>query len=702
MTSIMKKKNIIYIVLGGIIGVCLFLLIYGIRILDVTYDTWLMNGEDLNQHYIGWTAFRASKWQFPFGMHNGLTYPSSISVLYTDSIPLFAIFFKVIRSFLPETFQYFGLFGLLCFILNGIASAWIVSKFHKNIVVVSLFTILFTASPIVLDRLYIHTALSAQFLLLFSYGIWVRRAEFKSIKKSAVCWSVLGVLCVLIQSYFLFIVGGIMCGFLLQDLLETKKWKKVFCVMAAFFLSVLSVTFLIGGFSGSPSLGTAGFGLFSANLNTLYNPMGYSRLLPDLPAGAGQYEGFSYMGLGGLLLALLAVIMGVVIILHKFVNHQGKKLWTSHKNALISWGITLIIFFLLALSNSVLIGDIQLLYIDMPAWMTDMTAVVRSSGRFIWCIFYFILIFSVYMLGRLKKKHLVTVITVLLLSIQAFDLSKKTAELHGDFTSGQQYASRYLFDERWGELPEHYKRVMLYPVLELSSEEVKGLYYEYANLFVSKGLKLNNFYFSRPFDDCKERSEKYIRRKLKTKSLNEDTLYILDPMTTAEFEKVEGIHLYMLDSQILATFKEENLPVYDSRLLYSENRTIELDMTDAVTASYYMKNGWYGYEDGCAYARDKAYMIMYTKQVKKAVLRIEYMPMEGEQPTLVYIDSQYIGTIQKTEENNAVVIGIPDEILAQDGLHEICLASPHLVRGQVKEDTEVGMAVKKVSYEMYE
>lgn len=42
-----------------------------------------------------------------------------VSVLYTDSIPLFAIFFKALSPLLPETFQYFGLFGLMCYMLNG-------------------------------------------------------------------------------------------------------------------------------------------------------------------------------------------------------------------------------------------------------------------------------------------------------------------------------------------------------------------------------------------------------------------------------------------------------------------------------------------------------------------------------------------------------------------------------------------------------
>ena len=39
-------------------------------------------------------AYRNSDWHFPIGMIDSLVYPNQTSVIYTDSIPLFAIFFK--------------------------------------------------------------------------------------------------------------------------------------------------------------------------------------------------------------------------------------------------------------------------------------------------------------------------------------------------------------------------------------------------------------------------------------------------------------------------------------------------------------------------------------------------------------------------------------------------------------------------------
>ncbi len=126
--SITKKQIGILLAAGGLIGAVIFIICYGFAVLDVTNDGWLLKGGDLMQHYVGWKAYRQSPWQFPIGMTEGLIYPDETCVIYTDSIPLFAIFFKLLSPLLPETFQYFGLWGIMSFILMGGISAVILRK----------------------------------------------------------------------------------------------------------------------------------------------------------------------------------------------------------------------------------------------------------------------------------------------------------------------------------------------------------------------------------------------------------------------------------------------------------------------------------------------------------------------------------------------------------------------------------------------
>ena len=84
-------------VICAVIGAVCFIGIYGTNVLDFTNVGWLFdNDHDLRQHYIAWCRFRSDPWDFPIGLISSLSYPNSMSVIYTDSIPIFAVLFKLI------------------------------------------------------------------------------------------------------------------------------------------------------------------------------------------------------------------------------------------------------------------------------------------------------------------------------------------------------------------------------------------------------------------------------------------------------------------------------------------------------------------------------------------------------------------------------------------------------------------------------
>ena len=66
----------------------------------------------------GWHQFRMDEWRFPLMEQALAGYPASMSVVFTDSNPLFSLFFKAFRSFLPPHFQFVGLWYLLVLFLN--------------------------------------------------------------------------------------------------------------------------------------------------------------------------------------------------------------------------------------------------------------------------------------------------------------------------------------------------------------------------------------------------------------------------------------------------------------------------------------------------------------------------------------------------------------------------------------------------------
>ena len=106
-----QKQSLLYLV-PIVLGVLSFFLVVGPYALSPTNLAWLDNGFDQSQHYLGWAFFRDSPWSFPLGLNPKFGMDISSAIVYSDSIPLLAILFKGISTFLPTPFQYFGIWIL--------------------------------------------------------------------------------------------------------------------------------------------------------------------------------------------------------------------------------------------------------------------------------------------------------------------------------------------------------------------------------------------------------------------------------------------------------------------------------------------------------------------------------------------------------------------------------------------------------------
>ena len=107
---------------GALLGALVFLVLYGVRVLDPVCVDWILNNPspDPSQHYLGWVFYRRSGWHLPYlGANYSAIYPYRTSILYTDSIPLLAVVCKLLGGVLPARFQYLGLWGLFCYAMQG-------------------------------------------------------------------------------------------------------------------------------------------------------------------------------------------------------------------------------------------------------------------------------------------------------------------------------------------------------------------------------------------------------------------------------------------------------------------------------------------------------------------------------------------------------------------------------------------------------
>ena len=128
-------------------------------------QSWLING-DLAQYQLGWKFYRDDIWRFPLGLNPNYGITNSSSIIYSDSIPLFAVFFKIFRSFLSEEFQYFSFWIFICIYLQALFSFKIIYYFTKNTPYSLVSSLFFIFSTILIYRSGIHLSLTAHWLIL--------------------------------------------------------------------------------------------------------------------------------------------------------------------------------------------------------------------------------------------------------------------------------------------------------------------------------------------------------------------------------------------------------------------------------------------------------------------------------------------------------------------------------------------------------
>ena len=117
------KNNNTYIIHISLLIISFLASLYllGFNNLNFLNKNWLYLG-DLSGYQIGWEFFRNDTWKFPLGFNPNYGLELANSIVFSDSIPLFAFIFKLFKNFLPENFQYFSLWIVS---LASEARAWL-------------------------------------------------------------------------------------------------------------------------------------------------------------------------------------------------------------------------------------------------------------------------------------------------------------------------------------------------------------------------------------------------------------------------------------------------------------------------------------------------------------------------------------------------------------------------------------------------
>lgn len=526
------KFKYILVVLSAIV---IYILIYGYRIIIPTNTDWLLFGAaDNAQHYLGWKAYRESAWHFPLGMVDTLMYPYFNSVIFTDSIPLFAVFFKLLSPILPKDFQYFGIWGLMCFILQGVLTAKIVKNYTKNTAIIVLAGVLSIFTPVVYMRLFRHSALAGQWLLLLGLDILFERKKYRDSKKLYLMVGLLSFLSASIHLYLALMNGMILIGICLLEITECKKAVRSILLLAEYVSIIAIVTTLLGGFNSGMDAQIGGLGYYSSNINTFINPQGWSSILKDLPVvDDRQWEGSGYLGLGFLLLSIVAVPFCIF-------SKKTKEIIKLQKKLLIAVAVVFLIAFVFALSNKVTIGSHVLFEIKLPNVIYGLWSIFRASGRAIWICVYLIELLAFISLIKVSDKRLVIVFMAIALMIQPFDIHKALVGKHQRFANEPAYESLLRNGKLWNAIAEdgEIKHVVYHSTLDYPQM------YSITDWALDNDMTVNRFPFAR---DVEEKIKDYRQNVLG--SPQDDIVYIFG---SSEADKCENydLHYYIADGLI--------------------------------------------------------------------------------------------------------------------------------------------------------
>lgn len=341
-------------------------------------------------------------------------------------------------------------------------------------------------SPVMVYRLFRHSSLMAHWLILLSFLPCVYYDYFQKNKlKLFVFCTTIGFLSIGIHSYFLVHCFVIFSGFILYDYLKTKRFDSLLCIIY-YFIGAFFAFFIFGGFSSAVQYKDEYPLLWNMNLNSFFNPYDVSSFFTKVPNFVPeQNEGFSYLGLGFIVLVVL--VFSILFV-------QKSKYKILYKNELIVFLFILFVSVGISVLPSVTFGKYEIISLESNWLVQEYVKIFRSCGRFSWCGIYALLLFCFFVVLKLKIKNRNFIIGLLIsicLFLQFQDIKYyliKKSEFINNYSEYKSPISSELINI---SKDGGFKHIYKYDIKE------KEQMYHIAYWAYKNKLTLNDFYFAR-------------------------------------------------------------------------------------------------------------------------------------------------------------------------------------------------------------
>ena len=479
----------------------LFALLTGLMVALYVFPTdfilgsaWLYEQGDFSQHISGWLFFRADGWQFPLLHTERLNAPEGVSIVFTDSIPLLALIFKLLDPLLPPGFHYFGLWHVLVVIGQAVAAVFLIRSLGCRQWYATLAAVVLALSAAVLPWRLGHSALMAHGLLLIGLGLYFRaRYTPESPRRYIALLLLTALVGLLIHPYWYAMLFALYVVVLVDGVVAphppAPSRREGLGVRGSLLWMLGGLAATVGlmgvmGYGGS-SMGASGYGLYSMNLLA---PFCDGRLYSCyVDATGGQYEGFNYLGAGVLGLGLLLSAGWLV----RGGRGIGATVRMYPALILLALGFTLY-----ALSHRVYFGSTLLLEWPLPGRLEELFNIFRAGGRFFWLVGYLLTFVLLAQLIRHYRPVVVLLVLAVILPLQIWDNSAKWDYLMQRVRIPAEYDLH-----PWTEVAERVEAIHLHPAFGCAPAPVEP-YWFFQRLAAHYELPIDTGYIARANLDC--------------------------------------------------------------------------------------------------------------------------------------------------------------------------------------------------------
>jgi hypothetical protein len=620
-----------------LLGAIAFFIVVGFELLNPVNAGWILGRLDPTQHYLGWLFYRNSEWTFPIGLNPLFGQDLSSSIVYSDSIPLLAIPFKLLGPLLPERFHYFGIWLFACFLLQAWLAWKILGLYSKSISLRLLGCGLFLFFPPMLWRINTpaggHSALVGHFLILWALYLILRPTT----SKRTLLWVLLLSLSVLTHFYIFAIVALLWLADLANHLLVQSdiSVQKGLQEILLSLLCVILLTWQVGYFAISASLNNdRGYGFYGMNVLGLFDSQDWSYILESRTNPSSWGEGFAYLGLG-------VIVAGFAALISLFNRSKGnmdclKAFFKNH-----SYLLALILFLtVFAISNRVGIGDFSFTY-PLPAWLLRIADALRSSARLFWPVHYLLMIAIFIAIVRTYSHKIALAILGVCVLIQAADTSKgwlANRQQLAHYQSEDMHVQK-LSNSFWGKATSHYRHLTLVPSINRPPN-----WENFSIYAASNGLTTNAVHMARIDLAKQDESNARLNQQIDNGSFDQDTLYVVENrfVIAALATAPENTAIAKIDTfNVIAPKWNDcsNCPPIDPKLILTRDRyasklgEVISFANSSPNRSYYFRSGWSWSEDWGTWSDSKNATLNFswpTSPTKSVNLKFDTFVVKGK------------------------------------------------------------------------